>query len=86
MQPPAALPEGFPLYAAFAACAAVGQLVERRTPLGAVLSAPLVSMLVALAAAVAGILPLTSGAADAIWAVIMPLAAALTLLESDLTQ
>lgn len=65
---------------------AVAQLVERRTPLGAVLSAPLASMLLALAAAAAGVLPTASGAADAIWTYLMPLGAALYLLESDLTQ
>ena len=62
------------------------QVVERRTPLGAVLSAPLVSMLVALVAAAAGLLPTASGAADAVWAYLMPLGAACYLLESDLTQ
>lgn len=80
------LPDGWPLWTALAVCAALGQLVERRTPLGAVLSAPLVSMLLALAAAAAGVLPTASGAADAIWAFFMPLGAALYLLESDLTQ
>ncbi len=62
------------------------QVVERRTPLGAVLSAPLASMLLALAGAAAGLLPTTSAAADAIWTYLMPLAAACYLLESDLSQ
>lgn len=62
------------------------QVVERRTPLGAVLSAPLVSMLAALALAVAGVIPTTSPAYDAVWTYIMPLAAALCLLESDLRR
>lgn len=82
----ALLHEGWPLWTAFAACAAVGSVVERRTPLGAVLSAPLVSMLLALAAAAAGLLPVASGAADTIWTYLMPLGAALYLLECDLTQ
>ena len=54
--------------------------------MGAVLSAPLASMLLALCAAAAGVLPTASAAADAIWAFVMPLGAALYLLESDLTQ
>lgn len=41
--------------------------MERRTPVGGVLSAPLVSMLLALAGAAAGLLPTASAAADAIW-------------------
>lgn len=61
-------------------------MVERRTPLGAVLSAPLVSMLLALAAAACGALPAASAAANTIWAFLMPLGAALYLLESDLSQ
>lgn len=62
------------------------QVVERRTPLGTVLSAPLASMLLALAGAAAGLLPTASAAADAIWTYLMPLAAACYLLESDLSQ
>ena len=80
------LQEGWPLWTAFAACAALGQVVERRTPLGAVLSAPLVSMLLALAAAATGLLPTASSAADAIWTYLMPLSASLILLEGDLSQ
>ena len=62
------------------------QLVERRTRLGAVLSAPLVSMLLALVAAAAGVLPAASGVADTVWLYLMPLGAALYLLEGDLSQ
>jgi uncharacterized membrane protein len=43
-------------------------------------------MLLALAAAAAGLLPVASGAADTIWTYLMPLGAALYLLECDLTQ
>ena len=119
----AVLQEGWPLWTAFAICAALGQVrsvrhrqtvawrrhnlgllqslsspsptpslltriqvVERRTPVGAVLSAPLVSMLLALGAAAAGVLPASSGAADAIWTYLMPTGAACYLLESDLSQ
>jgi uncharacterized membrane protein len=78
--------DGWPLWAAFAACAAAGQVVEQRTPVGAVLSAPLVSMLLALAGAALGWLPAASAAADAIWAYLMPLGAALYLLDCDLSQ
>lgn len=80
------LQEGWPLWAGFAVCAALGQLMESRTPLGAVLSAPLLSMVLALAAAAAGVLPTASTAADTVWAFLLPLGAALYLLESDLTQ
>ena len=64
----------------------MGQLVERRTRLGGVLSAPLASLLAALALAAAGLVPTASSTADAIWAYLMPLGAALYLLESDLSQ
>ena len=62
------------------------QVIERRTPLGAVLSAPLVSMLLALAGAAAGLLPAASPVYDCVWTYLMPLAAAMYLLESDLRQ
>ena len=60
--------------------------MESRTPLGAVLSAPLASMLLALALAAAGVLPADSAVAATIWTHFMPLAACLYLLESDLSQ
>ncbi|PSC71603.1 hypothetical protein C2E20_5130 [Micractinium conductrix] len=43
-------------------------------------------MLLALGAAAAGVLPASSGAADAIWTYLMPTGAACYLLESDLSQ
>ena len=61
-------------------------MVERRTPFGAVLSPPLVSMLVALGLAVLGIIPTSCAAYEAVWTYLMPLAAALTLLQSDLRR
>jgi uncharacterized membrane protein len=64
----------------------LGQIIERRTPIGGVLSAPLGCMLLALACATLGLMPTASAAADAIWAYLMPLGAALILLECDLTQ
>jgi len=81
--------EGWPLWAALAACAALSQLAERRTALGAALSAPLVSMLLAMAAAAGGLLP-TGAAADGayapVWRFLMPLAASLFLLEADFSK
>lgn len=62
------------------------QVVERRTPLGGVLSAPLAAMLGALCLAVLGVIPTAAPTYDTVWAYIMPLAAGLCLLESDLRR
>ena len=80
------LGEGWPLWTALAVCAAASQVIERRTPVGAVLSAPLSAMLLALGAAAVGVLPCASPTYDAVWRFLMPLAAALYLLEGDLRQ
>lgn len=78
--------EGWPLWAALSACAAGGQVLEQRTSFGSAVSAPLLSLLLALALSAGGILPVTCPAYDVIWTYIMPLGAALYLLESDLRQ
>lgn len=82
----APLSNGFPLYAALASAAAAAQLIERRSPLGGVLPAPLASMLLALGGAASGLLPVACAAYDTIWGIFMPAAAALCLLESDMRQ
>lgn len=77
---------GWPLWAALSACAAGGQVLEQRTSFGAALSAPLLSLLLALLLSAAGILPTNNPAYDMVWTYVMPLGAALYLLESDLRQ
>jgi uncharacterized membrane protein len=62
------------------------QVVEKRTPFGAVLSAPLVAMIAALGLAMLGVIPTAAPTYDAVWVYLMPLAAALSLLESDLRR
>lgn len=78
--------DGWPLWAALSACAAGGQVLEQRTSFGAALSAPLLSLLLALLLSAAGILTTANPVYDMIWTYIMPLGAALYLLESDLRQ
>ncbi|DBA66958.1 TPA: hypothetical protein ACH3X2_002071 [Trebouxia sp. C0005] len=78
--------EGWPLWAALSACAAGGQVLEQRTSFGSAVSAPLLSLLLALALSAGGILPVTCPAYDVIWTYTMPMGAALYLLESDLRQ
>ena len=62
------------------------QVLEQRTKFGAALSAPLLSLLLALFLSANGVLPVSSSAYDVIWTYAMPLGAALYLLESDLRQ
>ena len=65
---------------------AMAQVLEQRTSFGSSLSAPLLSLLLALLLSAGGILPVTSPAYDVIWTCLMPLGGALYLLESDLRQ
>lgn len=62
------------------------QVLEQHTKVGAALSAPLLSLLLALVLSAAGVIPVTSSTYDIIWTYLMPLGAALYLLESDLRQ
>ncbi|GFR43497.1 hypothetical protein Agub_g4584, partial [Astrephomene gubernaculifera] len=75
--------DGWPLWTLLAACGAFAQLAENRTRWGAALSAPLLSMLCAVALAAAGIIPTDCTAYDTVWRYLMPLAAACYLLETD---
>ncbi len=60
------------------------QVAQERTALGRLLSAPVVALLLGLGGAAAGLLPAASATYDAVWQFLMPLAAALILLEADL--
>ena len=60
------------------------QVLEQRTSFGSALSAPLLSLLLALLLSAGGVLPTDTAAYDMIWTYVMPLGAALYLLESDL--
>ncbi len=62
------------------------QILEQRTTFGALLSAPLLSMMAGLLLATAEVLPTASPAYGIIFTHLMPLGAALYLLESDLRQ
>lgn len=74
------------LWALLAGCGACGQILEQRTTFGALLSAPLLSMMAGLLLATAEVLPTASPAYGIIFTHLMPLGAALYLLESDLRQ
>ncbi|GLC38301.1 hypothetical protein PLESTM_000709300 [Pleodorina starrii] len=76
-------PDGWPLWCLLAACGAVAQVCENRTRWGAALSAPVLSMLAAVALAAAGVIPVDCTAYDTVWTYFMPLAAACFLLETD---
>jgi uncharacterized membrane protein len=79
-------PNGWALWGCIAAFAAISQIIERRTRLGILLSAPLLSTFLALIAASLKIIPTTAPIYDTIWTYLMPLAAALCLLESDISK
>ncbi len=82
---PAALPDASVL-TVLATCAAAGKLAEEHTRLGAAVSAPLVAMGTAMVLAAAGALPAASGAYDAVWDHLMPLAVALSLLGAPIDR
>ena len=69
-------------------CTAVDalQVTQDHTALGKLLSAPVIALLLGLLGAAAGILPVQCTAYDVVWQYVMPLAAALILLESDLRE
>lgn len=69
-----------------AALADTSQVLEQRTPLGRAASAPILVMAVAALAAAAHAIPQACAAYDVVWAAVMPLGAALCLLEVDLTD
>lgn len=67
-------------------CAAAAQAAEDHTPWGRLLSAPLLTLLLALGAAALGLLPATSTVYDVVWSHLMPLAIALFLLDHDVSN
>lgn len=74
------------IWAALAVISAVGQSLEQQTPLGRVASAPVLTMGLAAAAAAAHAIPTACSLYDVVWSSVMPLGAALCLLEVDLTN
>jgi uncharacterized membrane protein len=64
----------------------VGTIAEERASLGAVLSAPIVAMGLAMALASLAILPLESLAYDVVWSQLMPLGVAMSLLGAPLDR
>lgn len=72
--------------AVLCSCAAAAQAAEEHTAWGRLLSAPLLTLLLALGAAALGLLPPTSPVYDVIWSHLMPMAVALLLLEHDVSN
>ena len=62
------------------------QVTQDHTAAGKLLSAPVIALLLGLLGAAAGVLPVQCTAYDVVWQYVMPLAAALILLESDLRE
>lgn len=62
------------------------QTLERRTPLGRVASAPVLTVGLAAVSAAAHVIPKACSLYDVVWSSIMPLGTALCLLEVDLTN
>ncbi|BFI30260.1 hypothetical protein MPTK2_3g10510 [Marchantia polymorpha subsp. ruderalis] len=77
---------GRTLFMILAACGAIGQLLEERTTWGGRLSAPLLAMGTAMLLSATGVIPCACPAYDMVFSTILPLAAALTLLETDVWQ
>lgn len=62
------------------------QVTQDHTAVGKLLSAPVIALLLGLLGAAAGILPVQCTAYEVVWQYVMPLAAALILLDSDLRE
>lgn len=62
------------------------QVAEQRSKLGRLLSAPLVSMLLAAGLAATGVIPFDCPSYGVVWDYLMPMAAACFLLETDLAK
>eukprot|EP00899_Mesostigma_viride_P010872 jgi/Mesvir1/19787/Mv13082-RA.1 len=75
---------GTGVWVTLSACAAAGQVLQERTAWGARLSAPVLAMTSGMALSSLGVLPASCAAYDTVWAVLMPMAVALSLLEHDL--
>jgi hypothetical protein len=82
----AAAPDGWPVLALLAACGAAAQVLEARTALGRLLSAPTLALGTGLGLAAGGLLPQDCDTYSAVWQGVMPLAASLYMLEADFEQ
>eukprot|EP00897_Mesotaenium_endlicherianum_P006624 jgi/Mesen1/5990/ME000304S05004 len=75
-----------PVWALLTGCAAFGQVAEQRTQWGSQVSAALLAMASAALLTTAGVLPSSSLIYSVVWQELMPLAVALSLLETDVRQ
>ncbi|CAM6088334.1 unnamed protein product [Calypogeia fissa] len=71
------------LFMILTGCAAVGQVLETRTKWGSQISGPLLAMAAAVLLSGTGFIPSASPVYDMVFSTIMPLGAALTLLETN---
>lgn len=85
-QQPALCPGGASLWASLFAFAALGQLLEKNTKIGAFMSGPLLAIVIAMLASSLGVIPSIAKEFDIIWSAILPLAATLFVLETDLAK
>ncbi|KAG0556773.1 hypothetical protein KC19_11G078000 [Ceratodon purpureus] len=74
------------LFCALTACAAVGQVLESRTKLGAQISAPLLAMGSGVLLSACGVIPPAAAAYDLVLELGMPMAVAMSLLETDVAR
>ncbi|CAK9865688.1 unnamed protein product [Sphagnum jensenii] len=77
---------GHLLFCTLSACAALAQVLETRTEFGARVSAPLLAMGTGLLLSGCRIVPPTAPAYDLVFALGMPMAVSLCLLETDVMQ
>ena len=76
----------WPHWSILATISALSHVVSNRTPAGKALSGPLLATLFGVAAVSVGLLPAWAPQYDIIWNFLTPLAAALYLLESDISD
>ena len=86
VQQPALCPGGASLWASLFAFAALGQLLEKNTKVGSFMSGPLLAIVIAMLASSLGVIPSVAKEFDIIWSAILPLAATLFVLETDLAK
>eukprot|EP00890_Picochlorum_soloecismus_P001777 jgi/Picsp_1/25/NSC_00025-R1_integral membrane protein len=86
VQQPALFPGGTSLWASLFAFAALGQLLENNTKIGSFMSGPLLAIVIAMLASSLGVIPSIAKEFDIIWSAILPLAATLFVLETDLAK
>eukprot|EP00271_Cylindrocystis_brebissonii_P007490 TRINITY_DN21064_c0_g1_i1.p1 TRINITY_DN21064_c0_g1~~TRINITY_DN21064_c0_g1_i1.p1 ORF type:complete len:530 (+),score=61.01 TRINITY_DN21064_c0_g1_i1:384-1973(+) len=74
------------LWAVLMTCGALGKMLEVHTPWGRRITAPLLSLLLGMVLASANVVPTSAPAYDVVWGLAMPLAVALSLLETDVRK